>query len=115
MAGQLTTHALDIVLGHGAAGLKVAVARLSPIPESLGETVLDEGGRAVLVAGEAFTAGVYELVFQVGAYHRSRGLAEIDPPFLDAVPIRFGVADASRHCHVPLLISLYGYSTYRGG
>ncbi len=115
MAGQLTTHALDIVLGHGAASLKVKVARLSPDPEDFGETALDDGGRAVLVAGDAFTPGVYELVYAVGDYQRARGLTKVDPPFLGDVPIRFGVADASKHCHVPLLISLYGYSTYRGG
>jgi 5-hydroxyisourate hydrolase len=115
MAGQLTTHALDIVLGHGAGGLTVSVARLEPALEDLGKTTLDEGGRAVLVSGEDFKAGVYEIVFDVGAYQRGKGLAQADPPFLETVPVRFGVADASKHCHVPLLISLYGYSTYRGG
>jgi 5-hydroxyisourate hydrolase len=115
MAGQLTTHCLDIVLGQGAAGLAVTVVRLEPAIEDLGRTVLDDGGRAVLVSGEAFAPGVYELVFKVGAYQRAKGLAQADPPFLEDVPVRFGVSDASRHCHVPLLISLYGYSTYRGG
>jgi 5-hydroxyisourate hydrolase len=114
MSGQLTTHALDIVLGHGAAGLKVWTRRISPSPAFLGETELDAGGRGVLASGETFEAGLYELDFRVGDYHRDRGLVQ-DEAFLEEVPVRFRVADASLHCHVPLLISLYGYSTYRGG
>jgi 5-hydroxyisourate hydrolase len=112
MTGQLTTHALDIVLGRGAGGLKVEVHRLEPIRETLGEIELDAGGRAVLVSGDSFLPGVYELLFKVGDYHRESGLAG---GFLEDVPIRFGVADSAVHCHVPLLVSLYGYSTYRGG
>jgi len=114
MAGQLTTHALDIVLGHGANGLKVWAKRLSPNALEIGEVELDAGGRAVLATGETFTAGIYELTFRVGDYHRARGLVDGDA-FLEEVPVRFRVADAALHCHVPLLISLYGYSTYRGG
>jgi 5-hydroxyisourate hydrolase len=112
MAGRLTTHALDIVLGHGAAGLKVRVHRL-PDAE-LGEVELDASGRAVLVDGERFVPGLYELKFQVGDYHRTRELVDGEA-FLEEVPVRFRVADVSAHCHIPLLISLYGYSTYRGG
>jgi 5-hydroxyisourate hydrolase len=115
MAAQLTTHALDVVLGQGAGGLKVEVRRLSPHPIALGEVELDAGGRGVLAAGEAFTAGVYELTFKVGAYHRAHGMGGPEPAFLDEVPIRFGVADAGLHHHVPILLSLYGYTTYRGG
>lgn len=112
MAGQLTTHALDIVIGHGAGGLKVWVRRLPD--NEIGEVELDPGGRAVLCAGEAFAAGLYELTFRVGDYHRARGLVEGEA-FLEEVPVRFRVTDAEAHTHVPLLISLYGYSTYRGG
>ncbi len=112
MSGQLTTHVLDIILGHGAGGLSVTVHRLEPTLEPLGEVELDAGGRAVLVAADRFHPGVYELVFKVGDYHRAKGVIG---GFLDEVPVRFGVADSSHHCHVPLLISLYGYSTYRGG
>jgi 5-hydroxyisourate hydrolase len=114
MSGQLTTHALDIVLGHGAGGLKVWVKRLSPHLTEIGEVELDAGGRAVLAAPDTFEAGVYELVFRVGDYHRAKGLVDGDA-FLEEVPVRFRVSDAALHCHVPLLISLYGYSTYRGG
>ena len=112
MTGQLTTHVLDIILGHGAGGLHVTVHRLEPVRENLGEVELDAGGRGVLVPDESFQPGVYELVFKVGDYHRAKGVIG---GFLDEVPVRFGVADTSHHCHVPLLISLYGYSTYRGG
>jgi 5-hydroxyisourate hydrolase len=115
MTGQLTTHALDIVLGHGASGLMVLVSRVEPDPEPFGEVELDAGGRGVLLSGPAFRTGVYELVFKVGDYRRARGVSAADPAFLDEIPVRFGVADASAHCHVPLLISLYGYSAYRGG
>ncbi len=114
MPGQLTTHALDLVLGHGASGLKVWVSRLSPNQTEIGLVELDSGGRAVLASGEAFEAGVYELTFRVGDYQRARQLVQGES-FLEEVPVRFRVTDATTDCHVPLLISLYGYSTYRGG
>ena len=64
--------------------------------------------------GEAFRVGTYELVFDVGAYFRSVGTATADPPFLDVVPIRFTIAEPDGHYHVPLLVSPWSYSTYRG-
>ena len=114
MPGQLTTHALDLVLGHGAAGLKAWVRRLSPHPLEIGEVELDGGGRAVLASGDGYEAGMYELTFRIGDYHRARGLVDGEA-FLEEVPVRFRVLDAAQGTHVPLLISLYGYSTYRGG
>jgi 5-hydroxyisourate hydrolase len=114
MTGRLTTHVLDLVLGHGASGLKVWVRRINPAEPWLGQVELDAGGRGVLCEGETFIAGLYELNFHVGDYHRARKLVEGDS-FLEEVPVRFRVADASGHHHIPLLISLYGYSTYRGG
>jgi 5-hydroxyisourate hydrolase len=114
MSGQLTTHALDLALGCGAAGLVVAIRRLAPDCRDFGEATLDAGGRGVLLTGEDFAAGRYELVFRLGDYRRAKASAG-DAGFLDEVPVRFGVADASVHCHVPLLISPYGYSVYRGG
>jgi 5-hydroxyisourate hydrolase len=67
-----------------------------------------------LLADAALVAGVYELVFHAGGYLRASGVALPDPPFLDTIPIRFGIADVAAHYHVPLLVSPYGYSTYRG-
>ena len=109
---HLTTHALDTALGTGAVGLRVALMRVSPYAEALVEAVLDERGRATLT--EALEPGVYELRFQVAEYHRGLGVPISDPPFLDEVSIRFGVSDANANYHVPLLVSPYGYSTYRG-
>lgn len=111
MAGRLTAHAQDIVLGRGAGGLKVWVRRLPD--EEFGEVELDAEGHAVLVEGERFTPGLYELDFRVGDYHRARRLVDGDA-FLEDVPVRFRVADAGVDHHIPLLISLYGYSAYRG-
>jgi 5-hydroxyisourate hydrolase len=111
MAGQLTTHAHDLVLGHGAGGLKVWLRRLPD--QEFGEAELDGGGRAVLLGGEPAEPGLYELHFRVGDYHRMRRLVDEDA-FLEDVPVRFRVADASASHHICLLISLYGYSTYRG-
>lgn len=111
MSGRLTTHALDLVGGCGAQGMTVRVRRL-PDTE-LGEVELDAGGRGVLAAGDRFQAGVYELLFLVGDYHRRRGLVRAEA-FLDEVPIRFRVSDSAADCHVPLLVSLYGFSSYRG-
>jgi 5-hydroxyisourate hydrolase len=109
---HLTTHALDTALGTGASGLRVTLFRIDADATLLGEAVLDERGRATLT--EALERGVYELRFQVGAYHRGLGISLPDPPFLDEVTIRFGVADPRSNYHVPLLVSPYSYSTYRG-
>jgi len=112
MSGQLTTHAHDIVLGHGAGGLKVWVRRLPD--EEFGEAELDAGGRAVLLGGEPPEPGLYELHFRVGDYHRARRLVDGDA-FLEDVPVRFRVTDPGVSHHISLQIGLYGYSTYRGG
>ena len=114
MAGRLTTHALDTMFGRGAAGLKVEVRRVSPSEERFPDAELDEGGRAVLIS-DGLRRGIYELVFQVADYHRELGVALSDPPFLDVVTIRFGLPEPEGHVHVPLLVSPYGYTTYRGG
>ena len=78
--------------------------------------VLDADGRAArpLVEGDAFRIGRYRLVFEVAAYFRARGMTLPDPPFLDRVPIEFAIADADANYHVPLLVSPWAYSTYRG-
>jgi 5-hydroxyisourate hydrolase len=108
----LTTHVLDTTLGLGAAGMKVRLRRVGTGQAALAEATLDAKGRAVLA--DQLSVGVYELLFEVADYHRARGLDLPEPPFLDQVTVRFGVSDPQMHHHVPLLISPYGYSTYRG-
>jgi 5-hydroxyisourate hydrolase len=114
--GRLTTHVLDTAAGKPAAGLTIELYRVGATAERLAEVVTNADGRVdnPILAGEAFAVGVYELRFHAGAYLRARGSALVDPPFLDIVPVRFGVSDAGKHYHVPLLLSPYGYSTYRG-
>ena len=84
--------------------------------ETLAQVVLDLDGRAStpLLEGKSFEVGRYRLVFDVAAYFRSRGVTLADPPFLDRVPIEFSIADANANYHVPLLVSPWAYSTYRG-
>ncbi len=115
--GRLTTHVLDTAAGRPAAGIAIALDRLEAGGSvRLAETVTNSDGRcdAPLLEGDAFAAGAYALTFAAGAYFRARGVDLPDPPFLDEVTIRFGIAAPDEHYHVPLLISPYGYSTYRG-
>jgi 5-hydroxyisourate hydrolase len=115
--GRLTTHVLDTANGHPAAGVRIELARLEAgRRQPLAEATTNRDGRCdvPLLAGDAFSPGHYELTFHVGAYFRAQGTALGEPAFLDAVPVRFGVARGGEHYHVPLLISPYGYSTYRG-
>ena len=115
--GRLTTHVLDTSAGRPAAGIAIMLDRLEAGGGArLAETVTNSDGRcdAPLLEGDAFTAGVYELAFAAGAYFRLQGVDLPDPPFLDVVVIRFGIASPDEHYHVPLLISPFGYSTYRG-
>ena len=111
--GRLTTHILDTAIGRPAAGVRVVLRRDG---QSLAEVVTNADGRTdkPLLDGAAFKPGRYELTFHVGDYFRRRGAALADPPFLDCVPIRFSIADAHAHYHVPLLCSPWSYSTYRG-
>ena len=115
--GRLSTHVLDTANGRPARG--VAIELLAVEGEgrrSIVRTATNGDGRtdAPLMAGEAFRPGTYELVFHVGAYFRGLGAAIADPPFLDLVPIRFTIAEPDGHYHVPLLVSPWSYSTYRG-
>ncbi|MCR9158681.1 MAG: hydroxyisourate hydrolase [Rhodobacteraceae bacterium] len=117
MSGYLTTHVLDTAKGCPAAGLKIALYRVSGNSHrKIAESVTNEDGRtdSPILPMETFQTGTYELVFFAGDYLRASGQAGDDPLFLDEVPIRFGMSDAAAHYHVPLLLSPYGYSTYRG-
>jgi 5-hydroxyisourate hydrolase len=112
--GRITTHVLDTSLGRPAAGVRV-VLRRDGEAGVLAEAATNADGRLdrPLVEGAQFGPGRYELTFHVGDYFRARGVALADPPFLDVVPLRFAVAEDA-HYHLPLLVSPYGYSTYRG-
>jgi len=113
-AGRLTTHVLDTATGKPAAGLRIELFRIhAGARENLAVQVTNDDGRtdAPMLAGEGFTPGEYELVFQVGDYF---GPSADDVPFLNVVPVRFGITDADAHYHVPLLVAPYAYSTYRG-
>lgn len=119
MSGRLTTHVLDTANGRPAAEMQIELWHIGSgtNERTLIKTVrTNADGRvdAPLLAGELFVVGVYELVFDVGAYFASTHTHTPDPPFLDRVPIRFGIADATTHYHVPLLVSPWAYSTYRG-
>ena len=116
--GRLTTHVLDTAAGTPAAGVAVELFRLE---DGGGRTLLrraatNRDGRCdgPLLAGAEFVAGTYELVFRVGEHFARQGRPLPEPAFLSEVPIRFGISDPGAHYHVPLLISPYGYSTYRG-
>ena len=114
--GRLTTHVLDTANGIPAAGMKVELSLLEGGKWTLlksAETNADGRVDEPLLEGK-LKKGEYRLVFHVAAYFRARGAKLADPPFLDRVPLRFGIAEADAHYHVPLLASPWSYSTYRG-
>ncbi|MBW6423161.1 hydroxyisourate hydrolase [Rhizobium sp. XQZ8] len=114
----LTTHVLDTASGAPAEGLKIDLYRLKgEARERIKQVVTNSDGRVdggPMLIAESFLAGEYELVFHAGDYLRARGINLTEPAFLDVIPIRFGISDTTAHYHVPLLLSPYGYSTYRG-
>lgn len=114
--GRLTTHVLDTAQGRPGQGIKVELYRLGRNRQLAAEAVTNADGRcdAPLLEGEDFAVGSYELVFHAGVYFAAQGTEMSAPPFLDQVVIRFGVSSAAQHYHVPLLLSPYGYTTYRG-
>jgi 5-hydroxyisourate hydrolase len=105
VSAGLTTHVLDIARGRPAAGVAITLVRED---EVIATAVTNADGRATLL--DALDAGVYELRFAVGDYFA----AGAELPFLDVVPVRFGISDADAHHHVPLLVAPWAYSTYRG-
>ncbi len=121
-AGRLTTHVLDTARGTPAAGVRIMLYRISgQSHRKVKEVVTNADGRTdgPMLAGADLTPGSYELVFCAGDYLRASGQAPGGQAgdgvlFLDEIPIRFGIADAGQHYHVPLLISPFAYSTYRG-
>ena len=116
MTGYLTTHVLDTARGCPAEGLKIELYRIEGDSRTLLKTLkTNDDGRTdeQILPAEKFATGPYELVFHAGAYLDATGTPPETPRFLDVIPLRFGMSEAS-HYHVPLLLSPFGYSTYRG-
>lgn len=114
---RLSTHVLDTMHGRPAAGVAITLHALENGTRRLVKTaVTNADGRtdAPLLTGAEVAAGEYELTFAVGAYFAALGVVLPRPAFLDVVPVRFGIADPAGHYHVPLLVSPWSYSTYRG-
>ena len=115
MTGFLTTHVLDTARGLPAAGVAITLYQVQGDTRTqIAQAVTNADGRTdtPILPKDAFTTGLFELVFHAGDYLRATGQAGAAPLFLD--PIRFGISDAASHYHVPLLLSPFGYSTYRG-
>jgi 5-hydroxyisourate hydrolase len=116
MAG-LTTHVLDTTRGRPAAGVEIELfAHVDGGAVLIAKTTTNADGRtdAPLIAAHDSRVGTFELRFHVGPYFWAQGTPVADPPFLDVVPIRFSIADPSTHYHVPLAVTPWSYSTYRG-
>ena len=118
--GKLTTHVLDTANGCPGEGIAIALWKLDTNPDLDSKTLIkttetNQDGRTdePLLLGEELEAGVYELIFSVGDYF-AKYTSYPDPLFLDCIPIRFGISDTETHYHVPLLVSPWSYSTYRG-
>lgn len=112
---RLTTHVLDTARGRPAEGMRITLYVLTPERRVLKQVTTNDDGRVdgPLLDGDAAAAGTYELEFEAGDYLRQTGQAGAEPMFLDTIPIRFSMAEDT-HYHVPLLLSPYSYSTYRG-
>jgi 5-hydroxyisourate hydrolase len=114
--GRLTTHVLDTANGCPGAGIHIELYRPGAESGPIASATTNKDGRcdAPLLQGDSFIPGEYELVFHAGEYFNSRGQEDGEHRFLDRVVIRFGINDQAQHYHVPLLLSPFGYSTYRG-
>lgn len=116
--GELSTHVLDVTRGKPAAGMRIDLFEVGASARSaLASATTNADGRTdrPLVAGGPLRIGTYELQFHVGGYFDAGGLAAGDPPYLDIVPVRFSVAEPESHYHVPLIVTPWSYTTYRGG
>jgi 5-hydroxyisourate hydrolase len=120
MAGKLSTHVLDTANGHPAGGMRLTLFRAPPGSnklELIKQATTNGDGRTddLLLSAEEMAEGTYEIHFEVAAYFSEQpGAVTANPPFLDVVPLRFAIADKSAGYHVPLLVSPWSYSTYRG-
>lgn len=115
--GQLTTHVLDTTAGVPGSEINIELYRVSgATPLLISTTTTNSDGRtnAPVLSGDDFKKGKYQLVFHTAEYFLQQGIELPDVPFLDDVVIRFGIADENEHYHVPLLVSPYSFSTYRG-
>jgi 5-hydroxyisourate hydrolase len=118
--GRLTTHVLDIATGRPAAGMALTLERVNAPggSTSLGTWTTNADGRCdgPLMQGAALIEGQYQLCFAAGDYFRKQAATAdlAEPRFVDVVVLRFGISDANAHYHVPLLVSPWAYSTYRG-
>ncbi|USK85870.1 hydroxyisourate hydrolase [Peribacillus asahii] len=115
----LTTHILDLSHGQPAANVKIELYYFEPTSNErklIRTAVTNEDGRcdAPLLSDEEVTAGSYELLFYIGEYFRNKEVVLPDPPFLEQIPVRFGISNPAAHYHVPLLVSPWGYQVYRG-
>lgn len=115
--GYLTTHVLDTAKGVPAEGIAVTLYRVSGNSHrKIASAVTNADGRTdtPILPKDTFKTGTYELIFDAGAYLDASGTPAQSPRFLSQIPIRFGISDPESHYHVPLLLSPFGYSTYRG-
>ena len=116
--GRLSTHVLDTHGGMPAAGIAITLTELSELgaPRVIARAVTNSDGRTdrPLIGGRPVPIGHYELMFGIGDHFASRGVPVSDPPFLDRIPLRFAVSNPEGHLHVPLLVTPWSYSTYRG-
>lgn len=115
--GKLTTHVLNVSAGIPATGMRIDLHEVSGGASRLLIHVrTNEDGRCAkpLLEGDSFRSGRYTLTFHVADYFRSQGVQLPDPPFIDEVTVQFGIADPAQNYHVPLLVSPWSYSTYRG-
>ena len=115
---RLSTHVLDLAQGRPAQGMQIDLYQIDASGQRhlIRQEHTNTDGRtdAPLLSGESILTGQYEILFHVAAYFAASGLTLPDPPFLDLVPVRFGLADPSGYYHVPLLVTPWGYQTYRG-